>query len=589
MAVDDEEDDIVGLVQIHDDDDDDDDDDEEEKEEKFLEERDVRSRQPEIPNITTPVPTAALLYSRDDEKLDINATMEHLIVTGNYYRHQQWRISEWERNETLQQQPLQLQQHSNNNKSSHQHQQSNREDHAIDDNSNKTGMTTRKRHKRNHGSIEETNDSTTGTTSGRSSRRSEETTTPSTHPQPHLQSQQHILHAQDARLYNPNNDRHDGMEPDLWPKPPYTMAKEAPLSDQRWEEELSDAIHPMVLSRLRLSDVLPSIHEMENDDGEMLLGDTTENTPVAAAARVLLLHCWERAVHAAATTMTLNVAVSPQQQPPPPQNSVTRTTSASASLHSGYTNHHPNNTSYNIRNSKKRTREEAIWICQQLQIQECQPPPPPEKSSSSTSSSSQPPATMATNSPTQLGHRNVVKYQCSSCHLEFTTKELLHDHFYGNDSIDEEGCGWWSIDEKRRTITASILENEVKTLSQQLVRHIMFHPDQLRHSISLRNKNINHSSDASSSVNGFDVLQLMQQDLLTSRKIASTGRNTSANVAAATATSINHNSNHTSCLDENVVFETLEVSMHESSIPVNDAVIEAVRNRLIDRYGKIPR
>ena len=51
-------------------------------------------------NITIPVPTAVILHSRDNEKLDINATMEHLIITGTcYFLFTQWR-NQFNKNES---------------------------------------------------------------------------------------------------------------------------------------------------------------------------------------------------------------------------------------------------------------------------------------------------------------------------------------------------------------------------------------------------------------------------------------------------------------------------------------------------------
>ena len=473
-----------------------------------------------------------LVCSRDDEKYDINAIVEHLIITGNYYRHQQWRVREWERNE-------------------------NRRNSPVDRLNEAAGMTTHKRRKRSSPDALPTNERTISSLT-----REMPATTSPTSSQPHF-----ILHAQDARLYNPSNEKkmNEGMEPDLWPKTTYAMAKEAPLSDQRWDEELSDSIHPVEFSILRLSNVSPSSND---DPPPMEFSPQNHDTAAlshinssACTARAMLLHCWERAVHAAATTLI----VEPQQQPVPvTPNAATTATDTSNS------------------NSNKRTRDEAIRLCQNLQIQECRPrqslPSQDQQQSFGTAT------TKSMNDPTPTDHDDDIEnYQCCHCHKEFTTKQRLHDHFYGTEhaSQPDDCCSWMCIDAQRRTNTASILETEVMTLSQQLVRHILFHPDLKRLHTSSSSRNSNDHTHIPKFLDGFDVLQMIQEDLLTSRMISTAGSD--RNLSAATS------AHGTSDMDDNVVFETLEVSIDESPLPINAAVLEAVRFRLIDRYGKIPR
>jgi hypothetical protein len=503
--------------------------------------------------------TTALLYSRADEKHDINAALEHLIVCGNYYRHQQWRMSEWERNEK--QPHLPQKQHSSNTDSSGN--LPSRES-LIDDTSNEDDITSRRTRKRLKQS--QSNDFEAAERNHQPRTKSDAAAVSSIDP-----PQPTVLHAQDARWYNPHTNRHDRMEPDMWPKPPYTMMKQAPLSDEVWEEDLSDvAIHPVVFSKLRLSEVQqePSIHNdatAATSDPSSTMDDITISNDESMAVRIMLLQCWERAVHAAATTTT-TIHVPSQSPPthrvtPVPTTTTTNTAKAKATA------------------TKKRNREEARRICQQLQIQECQAQSHHPSSSPSSSNAFHP----STASPENPG---IDQYQCSVCHLKFTTIELLQDHFYGkrNDNVDIEGCGWRSIDRKRQTITASIFENEIRKLSQQLVRHILFHPDALRHNNDLLQSNKNQRP-TTAGMNGFDVLQMIQKDVLTSRKITSINRNnlTSPNTTSSTG------QNNGSTIDEDIIFETLEVSMNESPLPINAAVIEAVRYRLVDRYGKIPR
>lgn len=40
---------------------------------------------------------SAIIHREADEQQDTNATIEYLIICGNYYQHRQQRMSEWER------------------------------------------------------------------------------------------------------------------------------------------------------------------------------------------------------------------------------------------------------------------------------------------------------------------------------------------------------------------------------------------------------------------------------------------------------------------------------------------------------------
>ena len=74
----------------------------------------------------------------------------------------------------------------------------------------------------------------------------------------------HDVHAQDARLYNPDA-KYQGRDPDPWPKAVYAAFRQVPASDARWEDELSDPLHPITFGTLRLSSSSSGVPPTDED------------------------------------------------------------------------------------------------------------------------------------------------------------------------------------------------------------------------------------------------------------------------------------------------------------------------------------
>jgi hypothetical protein len=433
--------------------------------------------------------------SRNDERDDIGATMEHLVILGNHYRHQQWRINEWKRmeegNVANELSPVQ---------------KNNYDD--LSDESDRTSLSS-------DGSYDERNRA--------------------------LKRQRHrceaegdvdrVVHAQDARLYN--SERSEGLEPQAWPRFPYTAAKEATVSDRKWTEELSDPLNPVAFSVMRLSGAVPpptptaEAHHFDQSCGtgsklfrpadyDLDLEYRSDDINQHEASRAMLLRCWERSVHAAATTIVIETATVEDSE-----------NSDNATLYKTMTYPRSN-----------RSREEAILTCEKLHI------------------------SWQSKKEALNGVEDVsVVNQCVVCNVEFSSQGKLLDHFWGTPVT--EGCCWLEIERQRREFISQLLESEVHTLVHQLVRLLMMDP-------SVYSK-LSIKQQTPSLLDGFAIWRIIENYLDSSRKIAD-------------QSGYSHNENEGSC-----VLETLEVDCHESPLPINSAVLEAVRFRLVDRYGRVPR
>jgi hypothetical protein len=118
---------------------------------------------------------------------------------------------------------------------------------------------------------------------------------------------------------------------------------------------------------------------------------------------------------------------------------------------------------------------------------------------------------------------------------------------------------------------ADILEADVSAIVQQFVRHVVLHPQTLHNN----KHNTAVPESLSSLITGFDIYRMMEQSLSRSREVIHTTK---------------HSHSLHSVPPPIVESEmTLEVTKTELPLPMNAAVLEAVRYRLVDRYAKVPR
>jgi hypothetical protein len=375
------------------------------------------------------------------QKNDLYAALEHLVRVGNYDRHKDWRIKEWER------------------------QQSKKMMEEQDGDASKASTV-------------------------------------------------RDVHAQDIRLYE--FATHHGLELDPWPK----KRKICDHPDNPWDVELGDGINPVQFSRMRLSLYadMPEVRSSEDNRGQSDqngLNGTFSDLSRSEAPHALILHCWERAVHAAAST---TVMVVPQGSPGSlvPLKGVTMTSQQ--------------------QRTGNRSRDIAQVVCRSLGI---------------------------VLTPNEF---NI----CPSCGVACITVDQLGDHFFGrNDEKDGRGCCWRQIEDERRKLLARVLQSELNGQIDQLIHLILEGSSEAKRKLDHASKSNNSSRAA------FDwqhILRIVEDKLRKSRKVRLSGA----------AEKIDRE-------NESHMQDTLEVEGGKSPLIINQALLQAVRNRLIERYAKVPR
>lgn len=506
-----------------------------------------------------PVPEGNDRNDRRDIDADIGATLEHLIVQGNYYRHLDWRVQQWKRKERR-----------------------GEEDGGMDSSSNII-----------------TGSSTIGGddwTPRTAVKRRRVVDSGSAAAAPVLPD----VHAQDARLYNHHNPDDTskcdhGDDPDPWPKTPYTVQRTVPATDRDWDRELADGIHPVAFSVLRLSKtavpprpppITPygtkpaptfvasaAVANNKNNDNNnnsdkhsehseqprpamdynadldpgRWAGTATATTTTTSrsggdvaqshAARALLLQCWERAVHAAATAVAWSPSGPPEGPlpPPPPQQQPPPGTIPS--------------------------RQRAVETCRRRRIHSV-----PVATPAPAASAARDPARIgddddAAPPPPPLGSA----VPCAVCGVECASEDRRRDHFFGTARMS--GCCWLVVERQQRQLLAAALMGEVETVVPQLLR-LALQADALADDSGVG------AETARPLLDGFDVLRIFEHRLAASRAVVVS--------PTAAAAGTDHGRPPVLC-------ETLEVQLAEPPLAINAAVLDAVRVRLVDRYARVPR
>jgi hypothetical protein len=207
------------------------------------------------------------------ESKDLGTTLEHIVCTGNYHRHQYWRIHmEWKNRKRAAAVMAEIDAAN----------AAAEEEEAKEDDDDDANPSKRKR----------ANKAITC-------------------------NEDEVLdvHAEDLRLYG-----RGGSEPAPWPAKATVKSKERAFRDTDWEIEHGDQIHPCRFSANVLAAKPPLQLQLPEPAAVAAAAAATETTSTSAAApaaadtfmdqgkysiskeeapRALLLKCWERAVHAA--------------------------------------------------------------------------------------------------------------------------------------------------------------------------------------------------------------------------------------------------------------------------------------------------
>lgn len=239
-----------------------------------------------------------------DEKQEVSGILEHLIVQGNYYRHLQWRIDQWNRQQ--EEQSVDTQKNDNPGMVGISE--------SISLLDSDTSASEEDGISRNDQAADTGSESSYGESISKKRKRKPTINRNHTTTRPVAKAVTRMLHASDSRIYH-----HRGLEPDVWPKLPSLAGKESAVTDAAWEDELSDPlVHPITFCKLRRSATLDLegtapendenqqnssqyLDENDIDNGSSRQCDVDADDPI----RVMLLHCWDRAVHAASTTITV--------------------------------------------------------------------------------------------------------------------------------------------------------------------------------------------------------------------------------------------------------------------------------------------
>lgn len=229
---------------------------------------------------------------------------------------------------------------------------------------------------------------------------------PSTDPQ--------MLHAQDVQLYGEKYGRRMSPFPTEKKGWPCTQNKNGMTkNDKVWDRLHGDGIHPLAFSEARLSDVPPSKRQRVN--GPNLSVDTTDPTVgQAQVPRAMLLRCWERAVHSAASTVPV-----PALKPSEPSEAQSSTTD-------------------HQREVEMHSHERAVQKCKEL----------------------------------NLSLEDEDTTTCPCCGIEFDSDVDLKAHFYGRTN-QQRGCCWTTIRHKQYELLDQLLQNQVTECALILIHTIL--------------------------------------------------------------------------------------------------------------------
>lgn len=355
--------------------------------------------------------------SAESERQDLLASLEHCIVVGNAVRHQMWRIEQWERQDNKQ-----------------------RKDLIQGRLLLKNPPSTVQAHQE-EGGEEETSDDQLGQKIDSESEASEDDDSEAKGQDedvdvdaagkhdmfvdPNWERIVRDVHPHDIRLYGMK-----GNPPPPWPNHHFPInvrqQGDSIVADETtWEREQGDAVNPVVFSATRLAQSLPTdpavrkrLASQENTDNGL---ERSQETP-----RAFLLHCWDRAMHAASACSQVEVSSCTVDDVGKKEDDRRGTYSDLASNTADRT------LSHQQRFIREHTEARSKSLHLQLEIE------------------------------TRM---------CPCCKATFSTSSTLADHYYGTSKV--RGCSWHRIDEKERGLIAGVLHNHAQAQVTEAVRFFM--------------------------------------------------------------------------------------------------------------------
>jgi hypothetical protein len=247
------------------------------------------------------------------------------------------------------------------------------------------------------------------------------------------------LHAEDTRVYGK-----DGLSKRSWPVTNIQQKgmrgrKRNPLQtadDNQWNLEHGDTINPIAFAMASLSQVPVEESQRCMVDGNNLNLKPEASLPDDQVLRAMVLRCWERAVHASSTTMVASTTTTNAAQ-----RGSSSVDDSTTPFPIDMSTQCPSNTagSNAMMDDERYSSANAIAACKALRI------------------------------------GTISKYmrrpfKCL-CTLEFESNEKLTQHFYGNGKT--RGCCWPLVHSEQRSVIDAAFQRHVKAQAHGLLDIVM--------------------------------------------------------------------------------------------------------------------
>ena len=411
--------------------------------------------------------------------------------------------------------------------------------------------------------------------------------------------------AEDIRIYGDIRKRNCPKPP--WPsnqKKPGPWNKWKNRSDNQWDIEHGDTVHPLSFSKARLSQIPPTEEEREWMDGKNLsIGSTDLYLSESEVPRALLLKCWQRAVHAASCRIYSPVKTKEPSSETDIDDLGTDLRGASAA-EPGNAPTADNSQVHNLAAMKSTAKEasrlrnettanSSSTLAERLSMADsdqeetaaagdgCRNTAGPHEAVENKTSSSD--RNKPDDTSTYLSYQQVVgrdtwktrakcahlgidlqKYRpknndCPRCTRCFSSLDELEDHYYGGPN--ERGCCWRTIEEKHRSMIQTVLHRHVESQTDLLIAAVM---EKAKEKVP-----DTPSSKRPRLLNWHDLMRFIEKMLVDSQTVES--------------------GQHSPQTNGHPVLETLQTKPGASAVVLNPSIMDSATRRLIDRYAEVPR
>lgn len=367
---------------------------------------------------------------------------------------------------------------------------------------------------------------------------------------------------EDIRIYGEIGVGKEGFPKPPWPKQQKKHAikdnRKMNNSDINWEVEHGDSIHPLAFAVTRLSESkLPTTAtELKTINGYNLNVSTTDTSlSENDVPRALLLRCWERAVHASSMTVPIHLNLETQNRPPQP----TDHRQTQAHRHGGLSTQDETSSimfGNSVLGLGEPTDDTPI-------LRHATPVVEPSFVAFQRHVAGDRKATEA--KCTSLGvaiPKIVPNLTCPVCFRAFESSKVLRAHYYGERT--QKGCCWQRINEKQTDVIGQVLEAHVKLQIDEFIGLV----------IERAKERVIEPADRQTSgkrrrlLNWHDILKFAEKTMHSSSQMEESEIDC-------------QNGLHP-------IYETFQHKSNGLPLLLNPTVLQTVRQRLVDRYAKLP-